>query len=257
MKKLEIYCQINQDKRIERNIATYFQGWLMDRLDSNYAEYLHDIPVTPYSISSTVSNNEVKFIINMLTKDAEEHIQPILMDNDLKYIELISSQQVSFRINKIEEEELNQEGLARIFYSTEETNSRIKVFFDSPTSFKSQGEYLFYPDIRLIIQSLMKQYNFYFEQTLKVDKDFLYELVEGIKIVNYRLSSTRYGIHTSKIPGFTGEIVLSLRMNTTMKNYLMMLLKMGEYTGVGIKTSMGMGAIRLGMLGGQTWTKSK
>ena len=48
-----------------------------------------------------------------------------------------------------------------------------------------------------------------------------------------------------KIPGFKGDITIRIGGPQQMSNMAWMLAKFGEYAGVGIKTGIGMGAIKV------------
>ena len=48
-----------------------------------------------------------------------------------------------------------------------------------------------------------------------------------------------------KIPAFIGKITIKLTGTKTMTNFANMLFEFGEYSGIGIKTSLGMGCIKL------------
>ena len=66
------------------------------------------------------------------------------------------------------------------------------------------------------------------------------------RIVSYKLHS-QYFPHVTKdhkIPAFVGSVVLKCHGPQPMIGLVRMLLKFGEYAGIGIKTSMGMGGVR-------------
>ena len=84
-----------------------------------------------------------------------------------------------------------------------------------------------------------------FEGTEHVDVELLEEICRQTKITGYRVSSSYYPVHNVRIPGFIGEVRFKCRGNQTLRNYVAMLLHFAEYAGVGIKTSMGMGAVSL------------
>lgn len=251
MKKIIVKCDINFEYQIERHLATYFQGWLMERLDSTYAEHLHQQVITPYSISTQIVRDEIWFILNLLDNDAIKYFSAILLDLEPKIILLKKSNHQDFLVREIVTEAMSLETLSSIFYQTKGSNQKIKIIFESPTSFKSKGDYVFYPDLRLILQSLMKQYSYFFENEFTVEKDLLEHLMAYTAISSYQLKSFHYPVHRARIPAFLGEITIQCRGNQTLKSYLRMLLALGNFTGVGIKTSMGMGSIRSEELGGR------
>jgi CRISPR-associated endoribonuclease Cas6 len=48
-----------------------------------------------------------------------------------------------------------------------------------------------------------------------------------------------------KIPSFVGKITFRMHGAQTMTNLAQMLFRFGEYSGIGIKTALGMGAVKM------------
>ena len=115
----------------------------------------------------------------------------------------------------------------------------------SPMSFKVQGDYYFFPDLELMFRNLMQKYNATFENTNIVDNDLLQEILENSKIVSYKIQSSYYPIHKAFIPGTIGRIKIRFKGNQTLTNYTQMLLNFGVFSGIGVKTGMGMGHISI------------
>lgn len=87
----------------------------------------------------------------------------------------------------------------------------IVLYTDSlltPTAFKKQGKYLFYPDIRCIFQSLMNKYDSAARNEKMVDMDTLEQLTENAQIVRYDLKSVSFSLEGVKIPAFIGKVVV-------------------------------------------------
>ena len=76
------------------------------------------------------------------------------------------------------------------------------------------------------------------------DEETLEALVEQSEIVRYRLQTIPFPLEKIKITGFVGNICIHVKGPETMARYIRMLLEFGEFSGVGIKTGMGMGAMR-------------
>ena len=134
--------------------------------------------------------------------------------------------------------------LIKEFYEVP-ANRYLNLTFQTPTAFKSNGKYVFYPDIRMIYQSLMMKYTASSEEMSMIDEDTLEQLTQNSEIIRYHLRSISFPLEGVNIPGFVGSIRLKIKGTDTMARYARMLIKYGEYSGVGIKTAMGMGAIRL------------
>jgi CRISPR-associated endoribonuclease Cas6 len=77
------------------------------------------------------------------------------------------------------------------------------------------------------------------------DEDILEQLVLNSEITWYRIRSTGFPMEGVRIPSFMGTIRIRLHGTDTLARYARFLMRFGVYSGTGIKTAMGMGAIRL------------
>lgn len=89
------------------------------------------------------------------------------------------------------------------------------VEFITPTSFKSNGKYMIYPDLGMIYRSLMKKYSIVSEQNM-YDEDTLEQLVNYSNITRYRLQSTLFPLEGVVIPSFKGNISVRIHGSDTM-----------------------------------------
>lgn len=78
-----------------------------------------------------------------------------------------------------------------------------------------------------------------------VDEETLEQLCENAQIVKYDLKSVNFPLESVRIPSFIGKITIKMNGTQTMANFAKMLFEFGTYSGVGIKTSIGMGCIKL------------
>lgn len=223
-------------------LSLYFQGWLMERLPKEVAIQLHESRIKPYTIHTLTQATETRFVLTSLDEELTKLFRSIIFKQEIKTFAFDCGQKVDFVITQREAIELTEKELKDFFYQEEKIHT-ITLKFLTPTSFKSQGEYIFFPDIRLIFQNLMKKYQVQMVGEEEIDLDLLNEISQALKVVNYRLTSSYYPIHRVFIPGMVGEVKFIVKGNQTLANYIWMLLKYGEYAGLGIKTTMGMGAI--------------
>ena len=117
--------------------------------------------------------------------------------------------------------------------------------FLTPTAFKSNGRYRIFPEMRYVYQSLMNKYSAASAEMEMYDGETLEQLAEHSSVVCYRLHSTFFPLEGVKIPSFKGEITVKVGGTQTMARYARLLARFGEYSGLGIKTAMGMGNIKL------------
>ena len=244
MEQLIITCQKNSEEYVDRKLAVYFYGWLVGKLDPEMIDRFHETGVNPLSIYVDEDRKNVRFHLGLLNDEVIEQVRLIFNDENMTTISLESSSQKSFEIIKKESRELTAKELSKRFY-VDEAEGWHNVRIVTPMAFKSHGEYRFLPDVRLFLQSLMKKYTYLDEGTEKIDKDLLDELCRHVQISGFRIHSQRYFIHHAYVTGFCGNFILKCSGSQTLKNYLKILLAVGEFTGAGVKTSLGMGAIQL------------
>jgi CRISPR-associated endoribonuclease Cas6 len=239
-------------------LAPFFQGVLMDRIDALYAQELHNLEVNPYSlsVSGVAGSAEIILQISALTPEAEEKIIKPLLEPSFQNFRLKALNGI-FEITDKRVEELSFVDLAKTFYGsaqdsaagengeTAQTSSAANGVFNlnflTPTSFRQDGHYVFTPDIRLIFQSLQMKYGALIEGNKEPIPDILNELEEHTHIQAYNLRSSYFKIHDAPIPGFLGSLRIKVSGSQTLRNYVRVLLEFAQFSGVGIKTSMGMG----------------
>ncbi|GFH41492.1 CRISPR-associated endoribonuclease Cas6 [Lactococcus hodotermopsidis] len=129
---------------------------------------------------------------------------------------------------------------------THENGSRIiSLDFTSPTSFKSNGYYDIFPDIRKIFRSLMMNFDF-FSETIKVyDYEVLDYIEEKVHIISYKLMTKNFHLEKIKVKGFQGQITLKITGANQFVKLVLLMIKYATFAGVGTKTSLGMGGVSI------------
>lgn len=233
-----------EDQRLNRKIGIFFNAWLMERLPAQLVDMFHQGNENPFSLYVEVRRERVRFVVNVIDDSLANAFRDILFTPTMTSLKFKQLKDIVFKVVERSERHLSQATLSRIFYQDEE-NGRFNIQVITPTAFKSQGRYQYLPDLRLFFQSLMRQYNHWFEGQDHIDVELLDEICKRTQITGYRLHTERYEIHNAFLMGFCGNLVVQCRGTQTLKNYVQMLLIFAEFSGVGAKTSLGMGGIRL------------
>ena len=154
--RLEVMFENPENRKSNYNISSLFQGVMMESIDRNYAEILHHNGLKPYSQHVEFGPKVIKWVINTLDKEAKEGIiNPLL--NDLESVTLKHKDLTLKVIEKNVSIKSYDQLLNEKYFSDGSPN--IELQFITPAAFKSQGEYVFYPDLRLIYQSLMNKFD--------------------------------------------------------------------------------------------------
>ena len=122
-------------------------------------------------------------------------------------------------------------------------SSGAALLLHTPTAFKQAGRYTPFPQERLIVQSLVRSWSLFCPEYPLDDEDALQMLTEGLAITDYSLRSARYRLKNAAVPGFAGRLTLSPRLSAPMLELWNTLLGWAEYSGIGIKTTLGMGGV--------------
>lgn len=234
-----------ENGRVNSNLGSIFQGFLMENISYDYAEILHNHSLKPYSQYVTMEKDTPCWIIKTLNTEAYEKIILPLLDEKIKNIILKHNNLEIEILEKKIVEQISYDDFVRKIYIDEQPNKYIKINFTTPTAFKSNGEYLIYPRLTNILYSLVQKYDENTSYTKLYDKEVFNEIIRNIKVVNYNLKSTKFHLEGTTVPSFKGYIVVLVKGNDTIKRLINLILKYSEYSGVGIKTAIGMGAIKI------------
>lgn len=233
--------KLDKKEELSGQMASSFHGVLMELLPSEYAEELHASKLHPYTQHLERRDADWYWIVTALDEDTTDRIlKKVLMG--LREFRL-KKHQLTLRVVARCYQELPETELARSFYQ-EQTSKYITIRFVTPTAFKQNGRYVNYPDIRAIFSNLMKRYDAVSEESM-YDEDTLDQLTEKAVVSRYELRSTIFSIEGVRIPAFIGKMTLRMDGTQTMTNFANMLFHFGSYSGIGIKTSLGMGAVQL------------
>jgi CRISPR-associated endoribonuclease Cas6 len=122
--------------------------------------------------------------------------------------------------------------------------TRLALTFLSPTAFRSQGRTLLLPLPRLIFTSLLERWNRYAPFPLP---PVILEAVEaGVDLTRYTLRTQMLDFDRYRQAGFVGdcEFLVHRDLPAALRQHLELLAAFALFSGVGYKTTMGMGQVR-------------
>ncbi len=231
------------ESRLSYNVSSAMQGVLMENVSYGFGERMHENGSKPYSQHLVYKNSLPVWTINTLSGEAERELADPLMKPECTQIYLRNKDMFLEIAGKSQSEIEFDELLQSTFFA--ECSRYIKIRFRTPTAFKTNGRYQFYPTVRHIIKSLAGKFNACgFEAEIDLTDD-IESMEENIDIADYSLRSTFFYLEGVRIPSFTGWVMLRIRGPQQLANLMHLLVRFGEYSGVGIKTAMGMGAIEI------------
>ncbi len=241
LSKLEIELKKNSDSFINYNNSSLFHGALMEIIDDGYADLLHGGNVRPYSQYVEADNEKCIWHIYTYTKQAYENIIVPLMNESVNSIEL-KKKDLKLEIISKKIENCTMDSFMKKYYLTD-SERIISISFNTPTSFKSNGRYMIYPTIKYIYESLVRKFDENSNEATIYDEETMEQLINNSEIIGYNMKNTVFHIEGVKIPSFIGKLRIKVNGPQAMVNLINMLVRFGEYSGVGIKCSLGMGNI--------------
>lgn len=243
--KYEIELDIKEEKNYKiYNWGSLLQGVIMESINSEYAEKLHNMKINTYTQYVYLrEDNEYVWVISTLDNEAYNNI----IENYINKVDSVYVKHKNLEIkfkSKKEVSKIEIDELFKKWYFNEEINNRVKIKILTPVSYKNMdGQYQIIPSIEYIIPNIINRWNAIagFNQ---MDKEVVDKYIERTYIEKYNLKSVKFGLEGMNINSFIGSLTLKINANDTMINLLNMLFEFAEYSGIGIKVSMGMGGIK-------------
>ena len=228
-------------QNLNSNMGSIFHGYLMENINSEYADYFHSVSINPFTSCIYKDDKTVKFYwrITMLNEMSYNMLMSAFKEGIPKSIYL-SNKEMEVNIKSFT---LSKKNIEEIFSDDRNTTS---VKFVTPTSFKSNGVNHIYPNIKTLLQGIINKINTYFDDIELSDEKVINKLLENVYIRDYNLRTQFFYLEKIKIKGFVGRINIGLAVkDEALEKLLSIIIKLSEYTGFGMKTSLGMGAVIL------------
>ena len=217
------------EKNPAADMAYRLYSCLISRIDREYGEYLHSQEALAVSHYLDRSGN---WTVSLFGEEARRQLLPAFDEK---------------RFN------LRLGGFAEIksidIHQCEKIigiggNSKCHKFrFISPTAFKSVKRYRNFPTEELIAKSIIQKWRRGEERL--ISDELADRIASGIEISGYRLESTAFTLKTVNIPSFVGEVTITSHLDGMENRIWNSLADFANYSGIGIKTSLGMGGVKV------------
>lgn len=232
----------NSSLRLVPGDAYRLYTWLLNGISEEYGDELHqegEKPVSQYIYFDKDSGTYI-WAVNLLSYDANSAFSPILKDTLSVLIgdETVTAEKIAF-VSYASAEEFIKESRKR------ELPVRLDLIVHSTLSFKQNGNYCIYPQIDLMIHSLVSKWNTAFPEYVIDDEDAVLALVNGLYISGYALHTNRFSIKGTGIPGCVGKLQINSKLSAPIFELWKSLICFGAFSGAGIKTTLGMGGIEI------------
>lgn len=224
--------------------SSVMHGMLMENIPTQYAAQMHSQSLRPFSQFSSCTGGQNFWTVSVLSQQAYENIIiPLLSLSSVK----IRHKNDVITFKKPEISSLSYESLLQENILTGKTNS-IKLDIVTPTAFKSSGLYVILPTLRLIFLNLAKRFDFFYGIQNNNYDILANQAEQNISVSDYTLKSCSFALEGIKIPAFTGSITFRISGDSQFQSYISMLCSFAEFSGMGIKTAIGMGQVKSQLL---------
>lgn len=240
----QITIDLKNDHDYGFEISSLLHGFLMENISNEYAKELHQEGTKNYSQHIEKEDGNLKWIVSALTDEGYEQI--------IKPLKQIEEVELTYKddVLQVKGMQLRTRDYENILKETYFGNCprKIRMEFVSPAAFKVNGAYQFFPTTEHIMKSLISRHDAIDSGIEVYSEEFMEQIQQDVHITGYRLRSVRFPLEGVSIPAFMGSVTLTIGGSQQFVNLINMLCMIGEYTGVGIKTGIGMGSIHVGQI---------
>lgn len=241
---LDLKLCLPENQRLYQSAGSVLHGVLMELIDTRYAEELHQSRQRPFSqyICFDKDSNSFLWRVAALNAQAEQELLAPLMKAPSTFF--LKQKNLTVEIKeRVVNKALSYDELAEGFFMAEKLPHCIDFRFVTSATFKSGGKYLLYPEPFYIFQNLLNRWNLFAGDLLLQEADLCNKLVDTVKIGGYNLSLHPYSVDGAVVDAFRGSYRLLLTGNPMISRIICLLCAYAEFSGIGIKTALGMGGV--------------
>lgn len=242
---LEIKLVVPDGVRLPQSACSLLHGVLMAQIDETYAEMMHQNSLRPYSqfLHFDKNRNALYWRITSLNEQAKNEI----LDAAFSLPQKVFLKQKNVEIELLGKEFLPATGygsLAEKYFTHPLAGRYVSFDFFTSCSFKSEGQYVIFPQPNFLLGSLVKRWNAFADRERLDAQGLVDDLAQEVYVADYKLRLQPFSVDGARIPAFRGNYTLGMKSNLMSNRIIAMLGEYANYCGIGIKTALGMGAVR-------------
>lgn len=235
----EMELKLPEGRLLNQSMGSVMHGLLMETVNEVWANVMHSIEVRPYSQYLVVKENKPFWRIATLTEEAFDHILVPVMKMRSAYLKQYGTE-IEIGPVQICKTESYQD-IEKYYFITMEKIHHVEMRFCTSTSFKTNGTYAIFPEPRLLFCNLIAKWNKYSTSSVLEEDKLVQHISDGLSIVGYNLHTHPYSLEGRRIRAFRGTLRIGFFNNDTNARLAALLCAFATYSGMGIKTALGMG----------------
>ena len=242
---IELVIAADPSIKIVQSIGSVLHGVLMELVGTDYAGQLHETGLRPYSQYIYFDKDRKQYIwrISAVTADAVNRIVRPMLEMPEKIFLKQKRGYLYIKDRTILEETFYYD-LIHKFLRSDVFYTQAKLQCMSTTSFKVDKQYTIFPEAFRIYRYLLRQWNQFSTFGMLDTDSILGDLEAGVFVRDYNLRMGTYGLEGVKIRGFRGQVIMQFKRNVELQRVLALLSYYSQFTGIGIKTALGMGGVK-------------
>lgn len=217
--------------------AYHLYGALMEMVPPAFGTAVHQNGLTPVRQFLEQAEDMLIWHISLFGQEASHVLCPIL-SSQKSFI--LQKPRVTFEVIQMQHITISEEQ-----WLFSQKDGLHHLVFHTPTCFKSQKQYQSLPTPRLLLQSLIASWNMAFPNCPICDEDGegLDALAKGLVFTNFSLHHRSFFLKGHPIHGCIGSLTVENQLTGFHRQLANGLLTFSSYTGLGIKTTLGMGGV--------------
>ena len=245
LRQFEAELVLPAGERVSPAMGSVLHGALMERLPADVAEFLHTERLRPYSQSVRYEkeSGRTRWRIHTLTDELGQMFAALLSAGQEIFLR---QKGYAVRVQDFRcVAETDEAAIADLYFLPEGAPRGAEITFCTTTAFKRDGQYVLLPEFYLIVQSLLARWSIFCPR-VRMDEDGLAQQLDAVcQISQYALRTAGFSVDGHMLRGFRGTLSVRFAGTDSMRRILGMLMEFAPYAGIGIKTALGMGAVRV------------
>ena len=232
LNQLDIYLRNTDISPLYSDLGVKLHGFVMSKINMDYANLLHNQELRPFSLFVYDSGNGFVCRVSTLNDEAGQILE--VLESQDKIVVYSGKKPILLEVEKMSRSNpINASDIPEIL-----NKKNYAVDIVTPATRKTSGIYTNPPDLSKYFTSVANKLNIY--ENISIKSGELESLFANIKMERYIFESKNFMLGGQTIPAMTGSFDITIKGESEI---LKLLLGYATYSGIGAKTSLGMGGL--------------